>query len=118
MNLRIPEQGRVKRRHQRRALSAGGHVAAAEIRDNGDVSTLRDARGIVELQRPALLRTVTYRLAMDAGRHQVVRRHAARVACVGDRFRVEISKRVGRARRARDFVVAGRLQCQQFVAQR
>ncbi len=43
MNLLILEQCRVKRRHQRRTLSAGGDVAAPEVRHDGDVGALRDA---------------------------------------------------------------------------
>ena len=117
MNDRIPEQRRVERRHQRRALPAGRHVAAPEIRDDGDIGAFRDARRIVDLQRPALLRPVAHGLAMDAGRHQIVRRHAGRGTCILDRHRVEIRERIGRARGARDLVPARNLQRQQFVAQ-
>ena len=117
MDERICEQRRVECRHQRRALPAGRDVAAPEIRHDGDVSMLGDPRRIVDLQRPALLRAVPHRLTMDAGRHQVVRRHAGHRAGVPDRFRIEVGKCIGRTCCPRDFIRARGLQGHQFIAQ-
>ncbi len=49
------EQRRVKRRHERRPLPTRGDIAAAKVRDHGDVHALGDAGSIVELERPALV---------------------------------------------------------------
>ena len=43
----------VKRRHQRRALAAGGNIAAAEIRDHADTGSLGEQRRVVDLKRIA-----------------------------------------------------------------
>ena len=43
----------VKRRHQRRTLTAGGNIAAAEIRDHADTGSLGEQRRVVDLKRIA-----------------------------------------------------------------
>ena len=67
MAVAAAEKRRVKRRHERRTLSTCRDVAAAEISNHRDACALRDARRIVELQRPSLVRTVAQRLPVDAG---------------------------------------------------
>ncbi len=62
------EQRRVERGHERRALPAGGDVAAAEIADDDHPRLLGNARGIVELNGDAEVGTVPQRLAVHAGR--------------------------------------------------
>ena len=74
----VAEQRRVKCRHQRRALPARRDVAAAEIGDDGEARALRDARGIVELQREAALGPVAQRLAVHARGHHARRGRASR----------------------------------------
>jgi len=57
----------VKRGYERRALAAGGNVAAAEIGDHAHAGQLGEQRRIADLRRIAPLRAVTHRLAVAAG---------------------------------------------------
>ncbi len=111
------EERRVERRHEGRALPARGDVAAPEVGDHGHVGLLGDARRIVELQRPALLRSMPDRLPMDARSDDVVRRHAGGEADAAQRVRVQVGELVGRARRVHDLVVRRRLQREQLLPQ-
>lgn len=52
--------------HERRSLASCGHVAGAQVRNDVDARELCDERGMVELQREALLRTMADRLAVHA----------------------------------------------------
>jgi hypothetical protein len=55
-------------RHHRRALTAGGHVARAEIRHRGDAGAFGDHGRIADLEREGMrrARTVAQRLAVAA----------------------------------------------------
>ena len=64
----MPEHRFVERRDQGRALAAGGHVAAPEVRDDVDAGALREARGIVQLDREAEVGAMAHRLAVAADR--------------------------------------------------
>ncbi len=80
------EQGRVKGRNQRRALSAGGDVAAAEIGHRGDAGALGDDAGVAELQgiRDRALRVVADGLAVAADGADVLRADGDPVAECAD----------------------------------
>jgi hypothetical protein len=67
---RIGERIGVERRHQRRALAAGGDVAAAEIGDGVDAGGFRDHVGVAQLQREGrgAQRPVPQRLPVRADR--------------------------------------------------
>ena len=56
----------VKRRDQRRALAAGGDVAAAKIRDHADASEFGQQGRVADLQGIAGLGAVAYGLAVAA----------------------------------------------------
>ena len=77
------EHGGVKGRHERRALAAGGDVAAAEIGDHVDVRHFREQRGIVDLPRVAFFRPMPHRLAVHADRADF--RGRARGSCAAIR---------------------------------
>ena len=66
--FRRPELDGVKGRHQRRTVTARGHVATAEIGNRGDPGTLGDQRRVAQLHREGVLTlgAVTDRLAMAA----------------------------------------------------
>ena len=52
------EAGGVKRRHQRRALSAGGDVAAAQIGDHADAGAFGEQCGVEQLHGEAAFGTM------------------------------------------------------------
>lgn len=62
----MPQQRLMKRRHQRRALPAVGHIAPAEIADGGDIGQRGDAVVVAELHRETRVafRFVPHRLAV------------------------------------------------------
>src|SRR5690606_17388440 len=64
------QQGGMERRHQRSALPAGGHVAAAEVAYGGDAGAFGDDAAIPDLQgeRRGAVRTVAQGLAVGADR--------------------------------------------------
>ena len=64
----VAEQRVVESRHQRRALAAGGDVAAAEVGHDGDAGQFGKQCRVVELQRVAVLGRVADRLPMAADR--------------------------------------------------
>ncbi len=109
-----PEERRMKGRHERRTLPAGGDVATPEVGDDRNARSLGDARRIVELQRPAFVGAVTQRLAMHARRDHILRRESRQFDCGLDSLRIRVGKRIGGARRAGKLIVAWPLQRRQF----
>ncbi|MNL03465.1 hypothetical protein D3C87_1240040 [compost metagenome] len=59
--------------NQRRALTAGGYVPAAEIADHGDVRQLGQQRRVADLHCEAACWFVANGLAMAANRANIVR---------------------------------------------
>jgi hypothetical protein len=62
----LAEQGFMEGRHQRRALAACGHVAAAEVADHGDTGQLGEQRRIADLYGEAAGRLMANGLPMAA----------------------------------------------------
>lgn len=62
----LAKQCFMKRRHQRCALAAGGHIAAAEIADHGDTRQLGEQRRVADLYGKAPSWLVADGLAMAA----------------------------------------------------
>ena len=89
-------------------LAAGGDVATAKVGHDGHVGVLRHARRIVDLQRPAFVRSVPHRLPVDAGGDDIVRGNVCSGAYATQCVHVEIGQHVRRARRAHDFVLRRR----------
>ena len=85
---RAREHGAVKRRHQRRALSTGGHVAGTEVGDDVDAAELGEQGRVVQLQRVAgaieFTRSVAHRLAVGADGAYLRRRHLRVCQQLGD----------------------------------
>ena len=73
--VRRMQQRGVEGRHQRRALAAGGHIAAAEVAHGGDAGALGDHRAVADLQGEGRLpvRTVADGLAVRADRRHLRR---------------------------------------------
>ena len=103
-------------RHQRRALAAGGDVAAAEVGDGGDAGAFGDDVAVAELQREraavAPLRAVAHGLAVradrahlagvDAGFVEQLRCAASAKACADPHVeRAELVERTARRRPGR-----------------
>ncbi len=53
-------------RHKRRALAASGHIATAEVADDGDAGQLCQQRWIADLNGETALGFMTHRLAVAA----------------------------------------------------
>jgi hypothetical protein len=102
-------------RHERRALAAGGDVAAAEIGDHVDARQLRQQRGVVGLAREAEFGPVADGLAVYCDGA-----HGAGRVCQQGAHALGVARRqaVGCQRLAFQFVVAFRLQRHQLGAQR
>src|SRR6266571_2055861 len=75
MAARVPEKGRMKRRHERSALSPRSDVAAAEIGDHGDVGELGKQGGVAELQGVSGSGAMPHRLAVAADGANGLRRN-------------------------------------------
>ena len=104
----------MQRRHQRRALAAGGHVAAAQVADHVDATQLGQQRAIHQLQRVAgaveFLRAVAHRLPMGADCMDLRHAHAALPQQGVDYAGVNAHQRVGGQRSQVQFVVAAAVQ--------
>ena len=118
---RPAEQGAMKRRHQRRALPTGGHIAAAKVGHHGDTGQLGQQRGAVELLRVAdaveFARAVPHRLAVGTdGAHRFTRCVTRRQERL-DHLRAKRGQRIGSQRRAVQFVVARCVEREQFLCE-
>src|SRR5471032_1949437 len=111
------ENGRVKCRDERRALTAGGDVTASEVGDDVDVRHFCEQRGIVDLPRIALFRSMPYRLPVYADRADFRGRVAAHAGQFVATHGVARSQRVRCKGFAFQFVVAGSLKGEECVAQ-
>jgi len=107
----------VESRNERRALPAGGDVAAPEIRHHREPRALGHARRVVELQRPAALGTMPQGLPVHAGGQHVGAAQLRGGQRLGDRVGIELGEHVGGRAGARQLVRPRRLQREQFVAQ-
>jgi len=111
------EHGRVERRHERRALAARGDIAAAEIGDHVDAGHLSEQRGIVDLPCVAFVRPMPHRLSVHADRAHLRRRASAHALQFVAADGIACRERIRGERFAFEFVVAGRLQFEQRIAQ-
>jgi len=111
------EHRAVKRRHQRRALAAGGHVAAAEVGDHGNAAALGEQRRRPQLHGIAQIGAVTHRLPMRADRGHVRSAQPAALQQFGHDVGVERGEPLRGNGAAVQFVGAGGVERQQFVAQ-
>ena len=113
---------RVEGRHQRCALAAGGHVAAAEVADHGDAAQLGQQSTVHQLQRVAatveFARPVAHRLPMGADRVDLRCRQAASVQQQANHLCLRGHQAVGGQRRAVQLVWPAAVQRQQFIVQR
>ena len=106
-----PNSGAVEGRHQRRALAAGRHVAAAEVGDHVDAGQLGQQRGVVELQRVAraveLLRAGGARSGhARRWRAPLSRRAPAAASSASTTVGIDAGQRIGGQRGAVQFVGA------------
>ena len=108
----------VERRRERRALAAGGDVAAAEVGHHADAGQFREQRRVADLRGVAALGTVPDRLAVAADGAYGRRRRVRFGQHGGDRIGVALRQFVAGQRGALDFVRAAGIQRQQFALQR
>lgn len=108
----------MERRRERRAVAAGGHIAAAEIGDHVHLGQLGEQRRVVELPRITALGAMTHRLTVHADRVNLVARQPRGALQFMAAHRVARDERIRRERFPVDFVVTRLLQREQRVAQR
>ncbi len=115
------EHGTVERRHQRRALTSCGDIAAAQVGDHVDAAQFGQQRRAVQLHRVAgaveLARPVAHRLAVRTDRTDLRARCAAGRKQGLDDVRVAARQRVAGERGAVQLVGAGAVQRQQLVGE-
>ncbi len=114
VRLTSEERG-VERGHQRRAFASSRDIAAPEIGDDRHPGPFGNAGGVVQLQRPAFVGTVAQRLTVDTRGNNVRRSKFGTAERRADCIGIGVGQRIGRARRAREFVAARALQGQQLV---
>ena len=114
----VAEDRGVERRRKRRALAAGGDVAAAKVRHHGDGGELREQRGIADLQRIAPLGAVAQRLPVAARGAYLGGCLSGLAQELGDRGGVAARELVAQQRGALELVVAGEVERKQARAQR
>ncbi len=111
----------MQRRHQGRALAAGRHVAAAEIRHHVDARQLCQQRGLLALAgiAGAIVQAgpMAHGLAVRADRRDGARRLAGIAQQGSHASRIDARQPIGRQRLAVDFIIAGLLQRCERVAQ-
>src|SRR3970282_2129451 len=112
------DAGRMERRRERGALSAGGDVAAAEIAHDPNAAPLRQERSVHELHGIAAVRPVPDGLPVTADRL-----HSRGIdACLDEQrlhgSRAELRERVTERGRALELALAGGAQRERFRAQR
>ena len=116
------EHGAVKRWHERRALAARCHIAAAQISDDIDAAQFGEQRGVVQLDRVPvaveLAGAMTHGLAVGANRVHLLGRDAAGGQQFIDRLRARAHQRIGRQRSAMQFIGPRRVQRQQLGGER
>ncbi len=105
-------------RRERRALAAGGDVAAAEIRDHVDMREFGEQGRVVGLARVAALGAVPHGLAVYTDRVHVGGAQVGGALQLVAADRVARGQRIGGQRFALDLVAAGLLQREQCLAQR
>ena len=103
--------------HERRSLASCGHVAGAQVRNDVDARELCDERGMIELQREALLRTMADRLAVHAECGDVGGGESRSGQKKAGGFCIVASKRDGGFAHALDFVGAGQRERRERSAQ-
>ena len=110
----------MKRRHERRALTAGGHVARAKIRHGGDAGALGDHGRVADLQRERMCRArpVPQRLAVAADGADVLFIKTRLLDYGIGRFGKETSEGHVQFAEAFDFVGAGAHQGLDLAAHR
>ena len=104
--------------HQRRALAAGGQVAAAEVADGKNAAQFGQQRQIGELDAVAVLRGVAHGLAVAADGGDVLRFEPLRGEQLGDGLGVQAAEFLRQQAAAVDFVVAAVLQFEQALLER
>ena len=112
----------MKGRHQRRTLAASGHIAAAQVGNDGDARQLGQQGWAVELQRVARaikhLRTVAHGLPMGAKRGDLRGLCAASRQQLAHHLCIVAHQRIGSQRGTMQLILpAGCIQCQQLCAQ-
>ena len=117
----LAEAGGVKGRHQRRALAAGGHVAAAKVAHDGDPGQLGQQRAVVQLQRVAsaveTAGLVAHGLAVGADGGDGFGVEPVLLQQLLHHLGVDTHKAIGCQRGTVQFVGAALVQRQQFRAQ-
>ena len=103
--------------HQRRALSAGGDVALAEIADDGDAGGFGQCVGCVELNGVAAAGLVADGLAVGTDGGDLRGVDAGFLKQTGDGLHIAFDQGLARDLAAVQFVFLRRLQCQKLEAQ-
>ena len=111
----------VEGRHQRRALAARSHIAAAEIGHHGDTAQLGQQRGVIELQGVAgaipKAWLVAHRLAMGANGSNVGRLQLAARQQAVDHLGIAAGQRIASQCGAVQLLLSRAVQCQQLGPQ-
>ena len=113
----VSEQGFVKGGDERRTLSAGCKVAAAEVADGKNLSQFRQQRQIGKLYAVTVFRCMSDGLTVAADSGNVVRREVLTAQQFGDGLRIQAAEFLRQNPAAVQFVCACVLQIQQFAAQ-
>ena len=112
------EHACVKRRDKGRALTAGGDIPCAEIRNDSNIGEFDEQRRGIKLNRVSKRWLVANCLAMGADRRNVARGEACRPEQPVDHVGVYSRQRIRCKRRAGQLVIARAVQCEQLEAQR
>ena len=118
MDCWVTQHAVVKRRNQRRTLSARRDVATAEIIDYLNTRELGEQGGITDLQSVAVLRTMADRLTMTAYCADLMGPDAGLLQQRHNAPRIQARQLVAGNLRAVQFVVGWAVQCQQFGSER
>ena len=112
----MAKHGGMKGGHQRRALTACGNVAAAEISNNGDAGKFRKQRRIVQLHAIAGCRLMADGLSVAADGRDLRRTYPGVDQQLTHRFGVTARQFVGQKRGGVNFIGLHRLQLQCLLA--
>ncbi|MCY1420626.1 hypothetical protein D9M71_362530 [compost metagenome] len=114
----VAEQRLVEGRHQRCALSAGGHVAAAEIGDDVDAGEFGQQRGVADLDGEAAPGLMANRLPVAADGADIGGGQSLFLQQFGDALRGEAHPLLLGAGGAGQFIGAGCAETEQLGTQR